>query len=134
MFEISALMILLFTQPSRNPIKSIVAGAGSIASNASGMFSDILSYIRLWAVGLAGSKVAGAFNAIGLMAIEKMPFALGVVVLVIVFVFGHSLNIILSCISVLAHGVRLNLLEFTNHLGLEWSGREYEPFKEENKN
>ncbi len=134
MFEISALMILFFTKPSTNPLQSIVAGAGSIASNASGMFSDILSYIRLWAVGLAGSKVAGAFNAIGLMAIDKMPFALGVVVLVIVFVFGHSLNIILSCISVLAHGVRLNLLEFTNHLGLEWAGREYDPFKEDNKN
>ena len=134
MFEISALLILFFTEPSGNIFKSIVAGAGSIASNASGMFSDILSYIRLWAVGLAGSKVAGAFNAIGLMAIDKMPLGLGILVLVIVFVFGHSLNIILSCISVLAHGVRLNLLEFTNHLGLEWSGREYEPFKEENKN
>ena len=134
MFEISAIMILFFTKPSMNPLESIVAGAGSIASNASGMFSDILSYIRLWAVGLAGSKVAGAFNAIGLMAIEKMPLPFGIAVLVVVFVFGHSLNIILSCISVLAHGVRLNLLEFTNHLGLEWSGREYEPFKEENKN
>ena len=130
MFEISAVMILFFTEPSKNPIKAIVAGAGSIASNASGMFSDILSYIRLWAVGLAGGKVAGAFNDIGLLAVKSLPAVIGYIVLIFVFVFGHLLNIILSCISVLAHGVRLNLLEFTNHLGLEWAGREYEPFKE----
>ncbi len=130
MFEISAVMILFFTEPSKNPIKAIVAGAGSIASNASGMFSDILSYIRLWAVGLAGGKVAGAFNDIGVLAVKSLPAVIGHLVLIIVFVFGHLLNIILSCISVLAHGVRLNLLEFTNHLGLEWAGREYDPFKE----
>ena len=130
MFEISALMILFFTKPSTNPLESIVAGISSIASNASGMFSDILSYIRLWAVGLAGSKVAGAFNDIGSLAVDSLPSIIGYIVLIIVFVFGHLLNIILSGISVLAHGVRLNLLEFTNHLGLEWQGREYKPFKE----
>ena len=129
MFEISLVMILFFTEPSTNPVKMIMAGLGSIASNASGMFSDILSYIRLWAVGLAGGKVAGAFNDIGSMAADKLGFV-GIVIMVVVFLFGHALNIILSIISVLAHGVRLNLLEFTNHLGLEWAGREYDPFKE----
>ena len=130
MFEISALMILFFTQPSKNPIKSIIAGVGAIAANASSMFSDILSYIRLWAVGLAGGKVAGAFNDIGLLAVNSLPAIIGYTIFVLVFFFGHLLNIILSCISVLSHGVRLNLLEFTNHLGLEWAGREYDPFKE----
>lgn len=130
MFEISALMILFFTQPSLNPIKSVLAGVGSILSNASGMFSDILSYIRLWAVGLAGGKVAAAFNDIGLLAVDSLPAIIGYTILIVVFFCGHLLNIILSCISVLSHGVRLNLLEFTNHLGLEWAGKEYEPFKE----
>lgn len=133
MFEISALMILFFTQPSLNPIKSILAGVGSILSNASGMFSDILSYIRLWAVGLAGGKVAAAFNDIGLLAVNSLPTIFGYAILIVVFFCGHLLNILLSCISVLSHGVRLNLLEFTNHLGLEWAGREYDPFKENNK-
>ena len=63
------------------------------------------------------------------MAADKLGFV-GIVIMVVVFLFGHALNIILSIISVLAHGVRLNLLEFTNHLGLEWAGREYDPFKE----
>ena len=132
-------MILLFTEPSLNPVRTLIAGVGAIISNASGMFSDILSYIRLWAVGLAGGKVAGAFNQIcGMLAVNPNESTLPVVIvcyiaIVFVFLFGHLLNIILSCISVLAHGVRLNLLEFTNHLGLEWAGREYNPFKESNK-
>lgn len=128
MFELSAIMILFFTKPSVNIFKSIGAGMGALASNATNMFSDILSYIRLWAVGLAGGKVAGAFNDIGAMA-SQIPY-IGFIIQILIFVFGHILNIILSCISILAHAVRLNLLEFSNHLGLEWSGREYEPFKE----
>ncbi len=132
LFELSAIMILFFTEPQKNIFKAVAAGIGAIAQNASGVFSDILSYIRLWAVGLAGGKVAGAFNDIGNMAADKLG-AVGIVIFAVVFIFGHLLNIILSCISVLAHGVRLNLLEFTNHLGLEWTGREYQPFKENNK-
>ncbi len=130
MFELSAIMILFFTKPSLNIVDSLIAGLGSIASNASGMFSDILSYIRLWAVGLAGGKVASAFNSIGGI-VASIP-VIGVVIQIIIFVAGHLLNIALSCISVLAHAVRLNLLEFSSHLGLEWAGREYDPFKEKN--
>jgi V/A-type H+-transporting ATPase subunit I len=124
LFKISLTMILFFTAPSKNIFKTIGAGLGSILNNASGAFSDILSYIRLWAVGLAGGKVAGAFNDIGAM----LPLYAQVPVLVL----GHSLNIILCVIAILAHGVRLNLLEFSNHLELDWAGREYNPFKKIN--
>ena len=133
MFEVSALMILFFTEPNKNPFKAIASGLGSIAQNASSFFSDILSYVRLWAVGLAGAKVAEAFNLIGELAFKGFGPVLGVIVICVIFSFGHILNIVLSAISVLAHGVRLNLLEFSNHLGLEWAGREYDPFKEKNK-
>ena len=130
LFEISIIIILFFTKPSKNIFKTISAGFAAIASNASNMFSDILSYIRLWAVGLAGSKVAEASNSIGDI-VAALPFV-GVIFQAVIFVFGHLLNIILGCISILAHAVRLNLLEFSSHLGLEWSGREYNPFKENN--
>ncbi|EKD83482.1 MAG: hypothetical protein ACD_39C00644G0001, partial [uncultured bacterium] len=60
MLKISLLLILLFTEPSLNPLKCIPAGIGAILLNAANCFSDIVSYIRLWAVGLAGGKVAGA--------------------------------------------------------------------------
>lgn len=122
LFAISMVLILLFTEPSLNPLKSIPAGVGAILQNATNCFSDIVSYIRLWAVGLAGGKVAGAFNNIAGM----LPFLLKIPV----YVAGHGINIILGIIAILAHGVRLNLLEFSNHLELDWSGRKYDPFKE----
>ncbi|MBU1106137.1 MAG: hypothetical protein KKB51_05660 [Candidatus Riflebacteria bacterium] len=123
LFKISMVLILLFTEPSLNPLKCIPAGIGAILQNAANCFSDIVSYIRLWAVGLAGGKVAGAFNDIAAMLpslVFKVP----------IYVVGHTINIILGIIAILAHGVRLNLLEFSNHLELEWSGRKYDPFKE----
>ncbi|MDD3000126.1 MAG: V-type ATPase 116kDa subunit family protein [Candidatus Riflebacteria bacterium] len=124
LFKISLTMILFFTAPSFNVFKMVGAGVGSILTNASAAFSDILSYIRLWAVGLAGSKVAVAFNDIGAM----LPIYAQIPVLIA----GHGLNIILCVIAILAHGVRLNLLEFSNHLELDWAGREYDPFKKIN--
>ncbi|OGK10629.1 MAG: hypothetical protein A2W80_01700 [Candidatus Riflebacteria bacterium GWC2_50_8] len=123
MLKISLLLILLFTEPSLNPLKCIPAGIGAILLNAANCFSDIVSYIRLWAVGLAGGKVAGAFNEIAAllpMAVLRVP----------VYIAGHGVNMILGIIAILAHGVRLNLLEFSNHLELDWSGRKYDPFKE----
>lgn len=123
LFKISAVLILFFTAPSWNIFKSVGAGVGAILQNASNCFSDIVSYIRLWAVGLAGGKVAMAFNDIAAMLPSfflRLP----------IWIIGHGINIILGVIAILAHGVRLNLLEFSNHLELEWSGRKYDPFKE----
>lgn len=123
LFKIAFALILIFTAPSWNIFSSIAAGVGAIMQNASNCFSDIVSYIRLWAVGLAGGKVAMAFNDIAAMLpvfVLRLP----------IWIVGHGINIILGVIAILAHGVRLNLLEFSNHLELEWSGRQYDPFKE----
>ena len=51
---------------------------------------------------------------------------------VVVLVFGHGRNMILNVLSVIVHGIRLNTLEFSNHIGLSWSGHKYEPFEEKN--
>lgn len=123
MFKVSLPLILFFTAPSWNIPVMLGKGLGAILQNASACFSDIVSYIRLWAVGLAGGKVAGAFNNIAAM----LPH---IVLRLPVWIVGHGINIILGSIAILAHGVRLNLLEFSNHLELEWAGRKYDPFKE----
>jgi V/A-type H+-transporting ATPase subunit I len=131
LFKVSLTLILLFTAPSFNIFKSVFAGLLSILQNASAAFSDILSYIRLWAVGLAGGKVAQAFNNIGAMLPPVSLFGLSVPLLKLpIWIMGHGINIILCIIGILAHGVRLNLLEFSNHLELDWAGRKYDPFKE----
>jgi V/A-type H+-transporting ATPase subunit I len=109
-------------------LKNIISVILGIAN----IFSDIMSYIRLWAVGLAGSAIA---DTVDTMAAQISGIAGPIVVHFIVFllaalllVFGHGLNLILNALSVLVHGVRLNTLEFSGHVGLTWAGTAYRPF------
>ena len=90
------------------------------------VFADIMSYIRLWAVGLAGGAISQAVNT---MAGPTLTGAL-IIAGMIILLFGHGLNYAMNVLSVIVHGVRLNTLEFSNHLGLTWSGFKYEPFNE----
>ena len=98
-----------------------------------GCFADIISYIRLFAVGLAGSMIGQIFNS---MAIPSgglgnfgFMFFIRLIITVNILIFGHGINIILNSLSVIVHGVRLNLLEYAgNHLEMEWTGYEYRPF------
>jgi V/A-type H+-transporting ATPase subunit I len=113
--------------------KSILESCKNIISMILGIanvFSDIMSYIRLWAVGLAGAAIASTVNAMaGPMLGHFILFIFGITLIV----FGHGLNLVLNALSVLVHGVRLNTLEFSGHVGLTWAGYPYKPFSE-NKN
>ena len=89
------------------------------------VFSDIVSYIRLWAVGLAGAAISNTVNE---MAGPMWGHAIMFIAFVALLAFGHGLNMILNLLSVIVHGVRLNTLEFSSHLGMSWSGIKYQPF------
>ncbi len=91
------------------------------------VFSDIVSYIRLWAVGLAGAAISSTVNEMAGPMLGQLMF---IVFAVVLLVFGHGLNMILNVLSVIVHGVRLNTLEFSSHLGMSWSGHKYKPFEE----
>jgi V/A-type H+-transporting ATPase subunit I len=90
-------------------------------------FADIISYIRLFAVGLAGIEIAKSFNGIAASLGTNIT---GIIAGGIILLFGHALNLAMGSLSVVVHGVRLNMLEFSGHLGMEWSGKPYKPFKE----
>jgi V/A-type H+-transporting ATPase subunit I len=124
-----AALVLLFTNPRKNIIKGIGQGLGNLLLNLVNNFTDIVSYVRLFAVGLATVAVADSFNK---MAMEAgfNNVASGLLTVLILLV-GHTLNILLGPMSVLVHGVRLNVLEFCNHLDIKWSGFSYRPLKEE---
>jgi V/A-type H+-transporting ATPase subunit I len=94
------------------------------------VFSDIVSYIRLWAVGLAGAAISSTVNE---MAGPLLGHAILFIAAIALLVFGHGLNMILNLLSVIVHGVRLNTLEFSSHLGMSWSGFKYNPFRESGK-
>ena len=90
-------------------------------------FGDLLSYIRLFAVGLSSLEIAKAFNTMGAGIWHGNHWLIPVGILALAV--GHILNVALAVMGVLVHGIRLNTLEFSGHIGLEWSGRPYRPFQ-----
>ncbi|MFH1782594.1 MAG: hypothetical protein ABH848_03155 [Candidatus Omnitrophota bacterium] len=122
-------LIVLFTDPRKNIFKGIGSGVGSFLMNVINSFTDVVSYIRLFAVGAATVAVADAFNQMSL-GIGFNSVVSGFLT-AFILLFGHTLNIILGAMAILVHGVRLNVLEFSSHLDMEWSGVEYRPFKKE---
>jgi len=88
-------------------------------------FGNIMSYIRLFAVGMASLAISQSFNNMAQPLLSGFALPAGIIVLVL----GHSLNIVMAMLSVIVHGVRLNVLEFSGQLGMEWTGILYEPFK-----
>lgn len=97
--------------------------------NSISSLSDLVSYVRLFAVGLATKEVAVAFNGIAQgVGFDSIFHIIGAV---FILFFGHTVNLLLGAMAVLVHGVRLNLLEFSRHLNIQWSGIPYKPFKGE---
>lgn len=120
----------IFSNYEGSVLKSVLESLKNIISVLLGVvnvFSDIVSYIRLWAVGLAGAAIANTVNEMAGPTLGGFVIFLGILLLG----FGHGLNMILNVLSVIVHGVRLNTLEFSSHLGMTWSGFKYKPFSED---
>ena len=116
-----AAVAILFDSPSKNPFKMIGLGLANFPLSMVSAFSDVISYVRLMAVGLASGVLAGSFNE---LALSTGSWLTAVPVLIL----GHGLNLGLVLIALFAHGVRLNMLEFSNNLGMQWTGYSYQPF------
>ncbi len=121
----------VFSNYEGSIIKSILSSLTNIVSVLLGVvnvFSDIVSYIRLWAVGLAGAAISATVNELAGPLIGNFMF---MILAIVLLVFGHGLNMILNILSVIVHGIRLNTLEFSSHLDMSWSGHKFKPFKEQ---
>jgi len=120
----------VFANYKGSVVKSIVESLKNIVSVLLGifnLFSDIVSYIRLWAVGLAGAAISATVNELAGPLFGNFMF---MILAIFLLVFGHGLNMILNVLSVIVHGIRLNTLEFSSHLGMSWSGHKFKPFEE----
>ncbi len=125
---IGAAAVILFSNFQKNILKGALNSLGTLPLDIVSSFSDIVSYLRLFAVGYATVAVAAAFN--GMAANTGLEGFLGGLVAAFILFLGHGLNILLGLMSVIVHGIRLNMLEFSGQLGMEWSGEEYRPFRE----
>lgn len=126
--------VIVFGQQEKgvNFFKGVLKGLNPIGLfqlflDSISLLSDIISYIRLFAVGLASLAIAVSFNAMAAPMMQEPGVAMigGALILLL----GHSLNIVMGALSLIVHGVRLNMLEYSGHLDMEWSGFKYEPFK-----
>jgi len=120
----------IFSNYEGNLVKSILSSCTNIVSVLLGVvnvFSDIVSYIRLWAVGLAGAAISATVNELAGPLLGNFMF---MILAIVLLVFGHGLNMILNVLSVIVHGIRLNTLEFSSHLDMSWSGHKFKPFEE----
>ena len=123
---VSCLGIFIFNKPGRNPLINIGAGLWDTYNMATGILGDVLSYIRLYALGLAGGMLGGAFNNLGSMVLgndptwQWLPF-------VIILLFGHVLNLLMSCLGAFVHPLRLTFVEYFKNSGYEGKGVKYNP-------
>ena len=126
---VSGLGLFIFNTPGKNPLANIGSGLWDTYNMITGLLGDVLSYIRLYALGLAGGMLGQAFNILGGMMVENgfgpinwLPFAL-------IVLFGHTLNLAMSCLGAFVHPLRLTFVEYFKNAGYEGKGKEYSPLK-----
>ena len=128
---LGAVGIYLLNSFERNVFLNIGAGLWDTYNMASGLLGDILSYIRLFALGLAGGMLGETFNSLALMLVEGQEgvgAVLGWIGFGLIIVFGHTLNIAMSCLSAFVHPLRLTFVEYFKNAGYDGKGVEYKPF------
>lgn len=125
---VSALGIFLFNKWGRNPLLNIGSGLWDTYSMASGLMGDVLSYIRLYALGLSGGMLGSTFNMMGGMVLGDNP-TWQWVPFVLIIIFGHVLNIAMSCLGAFVHPLRLNFVEFFKNSSYEGAGSAFNPIK-----
>ncbi|MGI6816256.1 V-type ATP synthase subunit I [Bacteroides sp. KG123] len=125
---ISTVGIYLLNNIHRNVFINIGVGVWDTYNMATGLMGDILSYIRLYALGLAGGMLGGVFNQLAFMVNDAAGSALGWLFCGLILVFGHTLNIAMSCLSAFVHPLRLTFVEYFKNSGYEGKGEAYKPF------
>ena len=122
------LMAYLYNSPGKNVFVNIGLGLWDSYNMATGLLGDILSYVRLFALGLSGGILASVFNSLA-SGMSPDNVIAGPIVMVLIFVIGHSINIFMNVLGAMVHPMRLTFVEFFKNSGYEGGGKEYSPFK-----
>ena len=122
---VSALAIYIFNTPGRNPLVNVGAGLWDTYNMATGILGDVLSYLRLFALGLAGGMLGQAFNNLALSV--KGDAVMTWVPFVLILIVGHVINILLSSLGAFVHPMRLTFMEYFKNAGYEGKGSSYNP-------
>ena len=123
------ILILLFNNIDKKIFVRPFLGLWEMYGIVTGVPGDILSYIRLFALGLAGGLLGGAFNMIAFMIRDSAPVGINYIGMILILLVGHVINISLSALSAFVHPLRLVLLEFYKAYGFVGGGKAYNPFR-----
>ena len=126
---VSALGIFVFNTPGRNPLINVGAGLWDTYQMSTGLLGDVLSYIRLYALGLAGGMLGAAFNQLGTQVLGESPNVGTWIGFILIVTFGHVLNLLMACLGAFVHPLRLSFVEYFRNAGYEGNGKLYTPFK-----
>ncbi|MDO5442271.1 MAG: V-type ATPase 116kDa subunit family protein [Bacteroidia bacterium] len=129
---IAGIMIYLFNSPGKNPFLNIGLGLWDTYNMATGLLGDVLSYVRLFALGLSGGILASVFNSLAVGMSPKVP-VLGFIVMALIFLIGHAINIFMNFLGAIVHPMRLTFVEFFKNAGYTGGGKTYKPFAKQNQ-
>lgn len=126
---VSGLGIFFLNDLHRNPLLNVGSGLWSTYNTVTGLMGDVLSYLRLYALGLAGGMLGNTFNTLAGMTLGiKLP-GVNFLLFIIILLIGHVLNLALSCLGAFVHPLRLTFVEYFKNSGYEGTGRDYRPLK-----
>ena len=126
---VSVLGIFFFNSPDKNVIMNFGSGLWDTYGMATGLLGDLLSYIRLFALGLTGGVLGGVFNQLAMDLTADMSWAIRWLPMLIILLLGHGINFALCMISSFVHPMRLTFVEFFKNADFEGGGKEYSPFR-----
>ena len=129
---VSALGIFVFNDPKRNKLANVGMGLWDTYNTVTGLLGDVLSYLRLYALGLAGAMLGMAFNDMGKMVLGDGSSIVLWILFILLVLVGHTLNIAMCALGAFVHPLRLNFLEFFKNSGYEGSGRKFNPLANTN--
>lgn len=125
---ISAILIFFLNSPGKNPFVNFGLGLWDTYNMVTGLLGDVLSYVRLFALGLSGGILASVFNSLAL-GLKPDNLIGGSIVFLLIFLFGHAINMFMNVLGAFVHPLRLTFVEFYKNAEFEGGGKKYNPFK-----
>ena len=122
-------MIFFFNSPGKNPLFNLGLGLWDTYNMATGLLGDVLSYVRLFALGLSGGILASVFNSLAVGISPDNNVVIGAIVTVLIFVVGHGITIFMNTLGAIVHPMRLTFVEFYKNAEFTGGGKKYNPFK-----
>lgn len=130
---VSLILTVFFSNPDKGFFTNIGLGLYGLYNNVTGLLGDVLSYIRLFALGLSSGIIASSFNALAIGMSPDIP-VVKYIVIALILLLGHGINLFMAVIGSFVHPLRLTFVEFYKNIGFEGGGREYSPLSRKVKN